>query len=362
MKKIFYYAAMVLAASAVMVSCEKENPNNNGNNDGNKPGGGDDNTPVAEKLATPEVDIQQGTATTALVSWVAIDNAASYSYTVDNGAAETTTETSFSLSLEGLEAGIHTVSVTAMPEDGSEEYLPSDPGTASFELLPEPVEPSEGILAWVGEYTATPEYSYVVAVDSQGNINYTRDDNATDPFTVTITPDDTNENGAWISGISRVKFSDGSSPEIYATLQEDGSLSVDFTNVIGQVQAQYADGSTVTLDLMAAPFVYIPQGLNGSDYYGNTQIAGATYIFSNDGSAITATGNSGTEGEYEYTVLGVEVCGAINGQVQGIFNDEGDAIPCGTLTLVKSENSVPAASRIVVNASQRTANALSVVR
>ena len=148
MKRIFYFAAMALAACTV-ISCEKEDPKDPGT-----PGGGDDTTPT--KLATPNVKAEVG-ETEVLVSWEAVANAASYEYTVDGGTATTTEETTFTLAVADLAAGNHTVSVTALPEDGSEEYTKSGAGTATFNIeeVQEPITMPEAYAAYVGTWTLT---------------------------------------------------------------------------------------------------------------------------------------------------------------------------------------------------------------
>ncbi len=145
---------MALAACTV-ISCEKEDPKDPGT-----PGGGDDTTPT--KLATPNVKAEVG-ETEVLVSWEAVANAASYEYTVDNGAATAIEATSVTLAVADLGAGNHTVSVTALPAEGSKDYTKSDAGTCSFNIKEEegddPNPPtgdvSEDLKEWIGTYSAT---------------------------------------------------------------------------------------------------------------------------------------------------------------------------------------------------------------
>lgn len=86
-------------------------------------------TPVVTQLETPRLTVaSQGDNT--IVSWRAVANAASYSYSIDERAAESTT--SNQISIPALAPGSHTVSVTAV--SGSEEYTDSEPAVISFTI------------------------------------------------------------------------------------------------------------------------------------------------------------------------------------------------------------------------------------
>lgn len=160
MKRIFYFATAAFAACAMLVSCDKDDdkkPNNPPTPDPDQP----------TKLATPSVTYEVG-ETEVTVSWEAVANAASYEYTVDGGTATTTEETTFTLAVADLAAGNHTVSVTALPEDGSEEYTKSDAGTATFNIeeVQEPIIMPEEFAPYIGVWTVTTTQTMNVTQES----------------------------------------------------------------------------------------------------------------------------------------------------------------------------------------------------
>lgn len=142
MKRIFYFAAMALAACAVMVSCEKEQ-DNKPNTDIDQPG-------EVTKLATPKVSVEID-GDNIVVSWEAVENAGSYSYVFNAESAQTTTETTVTRPTSDFEYGIeNTVLVTAMPAEGDDAHTASNAGVANFTVTapePEPLEPGEYMTA-----------------------------------------------------------------------------------------------------------------------------------------------------------------------------------------------------------------------
>lgn len=341
MKRIFYFAAMALAACTV-ISCEKEDPIDPGT-----PGGGDDTTPT--KLATPNVKAEVG-ETEVLVSWEAVANAASYEYTVDNGAATAIEATSVTLAVADLGAGNHTVSVTALPAEGSKDYTKSDAGTCSFNIKEEegddPNPPTGNLADWIGTYTATAEKGLLVGTDSEGYITYA-ETTAPASFEITISENALTDGTpiAVIEGLSLVKFQDGSSPFAAAYVQSDGSLSMGFDISVGTVNATYAGGTTVEMSLIWTPFLLIEGGNeDGSDLITPIYDGVATYVLRNEDGVITLSGGEGSIEGFPYTVLGAEAMGYdANGQL-GIFNSSGDVHPAGTITLTKTSNNAPAAN------------------
>lgn len=332
MKRIFYFATAAFAACAMLVSCDKDDdkkPNNPPTPDPDQP----------TKLATPSVTCEVG-ETEVTVSWEAVANAASYEYTVDGGTATTTEETTFTLAVADLAAGNHTVSVTALPEDGSEEYTKSSPGTATFNIQEE--QPDIDFSEWIGTYTATAEKG--ILVGSDGEYVVYSETTAPEPFEITISESELNDGTqvAVIEGLSVLKFTDGTSPIAVAMMQQDGSLSLSFEVSVGTVNAN-ANGSTLELNLLWYPIVLVEGGNeDGSDYYGPSYITEATYVLKNVDGTITLSGNSGETQGYPYTVLGAEAYG-VDAQGNGpyVFNEAGSVHPAGTITLIKKGSSAP---------------------
>ena len=82
-------------------------------------------TTLKQKLGTPVVTGTTLGTTSVKFSWVAIANAESYSYSIDNEVTWTTTE-DLEITLEGLEPGTsHTISVKAIAAEGS-NFMDSD--------------------------------------------------------------------------------------------------------------------------------------------------------------------------------------------------------------------------------------------
>ena len=84
-KQIFYFAAAIMTASLMTVSCEEVS----------------DSNPV--KLSSPVAKVTASAETSVTVSWDAVEGAAGYTYILGLEKAETVTETS--VTFEGLEAG-----------------------------------------------------------------------------------------------------------------------------------------------------------------------------------------------------------------------------------------------------------------
>lgn len=107
------------------------------------------------KLDTPEAGIGETTDAYFVVLWDAVANAASYEYTVNDGEAQSVTETS--VQIETPEAGTYTVRVRALPAEDSEEYLASDWSEPVTRELEEVIEKTK---------LATPEV-YISQADGQ---------------------------------------------------------------------------------------------------------------------------------------------------------------------------------------------------
>lgn len=87
------------------------------------------------KLSTPSLSVTDRTYTSFTIGWEAVENAASYAYTVNDGEEGTTTEIFFTE--EGLSAGEYSVKVKAVAsEDG--EFTDSDWAEISVVIEEEP--------------------------------------------------------------------------------------------------------------------------------------------------------------------------------------------------------------------------------
>lgn len=106
-------ASALLAIVALAASCEKTNPDE---------GNPDDGLPQETKLEKPVLSVTGETATSFTIQWEAIENADSYTCTINDGAEQKTTGTSISFS--SLAAGKYTVKVKATSEN--EAYADSD--------------------------------------------------------------------------------------------------------------------------------------------------------------------------------------------------------------------------------------------
>ena len=131
-KQIFYFAAAIMTASLMTVSCEEVS----------------DSNPV--KLSSPVAKVTASAETSVTVSWDAVEGAAGYTYILGLEKAETVTETS--VTFEGLEAGTdYTMRLKAVSDAGEEydsdwtafTFSTSDRPAPTFELTAVQVLPTE---------------------------------------------------------------------------------------------------------------------------------------------------------------------------------------------------------------------------
>lgn len=106
MKRNFLGAMIALAASAILFSCEEPAPE-----------------PKPVPLATPVVSVSEQTETSFVIAWEAVEHAVSYTYTINDGAEENTTNQSAEFT--DLTEGTYTVKVKAIAPEG-DEFLDSD--------------------------------------------------------------------------------------------------------------------------------------------------------------------------------------------------------------------------------------------
>lgn len=137
------------------------------------------------KLATPVVKLDpakvtEGEQTEVVASWDAVEGAASYAVTFNNGISETVNTTSHTIAaaeVAALAVGEYTISVVAIPADASSQA--SDPGTAKLTVA-EASTGSGTALAWGAD-----DFTAVWA----GFANSTEDINAAALATMTETAD-----------------------------------------------------------------------------------------------------------------------------------------------------------------------------
>lgn len=297
MKKIFYYAAMALAVSAVMVSCEKK----------------EGETPEPSKkvrLATPEVTATVNTDEgTVSVSWFQIEGAVSYTYKVDEGTETSTDKFSFTLNVADLKAGDHSVSVKAIPAEDSEEYNESNWGSATFtieETQGEPTEPSEGLKAWFGTYEMVSSKS-IDCASAESTVTTLWND-ASKTFSISISEYE----GQYADSVAMVYGWSVVAPDAPALAQllPDGSLALlsevqvteleDGTPVSWTVMAEinglqgYEDGTLSTVGGCPCSFIFVN---NGGTYevqpYSSELQGGGTF-------KTVATDLFGSDGTYTY--------------------------------------------------------------
>lgn len=233
----FFYAAMTAFASvALLASCEKE------------PQGGDDPTPDPEpseptQLATPSLSVEDQTNTSFTVTWKAVTNADSYTYTLNGGAEETTTSTS--VEFTSLIAGDYTVKVKATSED--ENYTDSEWASTKVTLeeedVDEPMDPND-INSWVGTWNISSD-KVLRWTPGEDNYVYPNVVDGQKTATITIESDPEVENGVMITGLSSISTEVfGMAVPAYGTVV-NGQLILQNYEIIWNVN--YEDGSTGTL-------------------------------------------------------------------------------------------------------------------
>lgn len=324
MKRIFYFAAMALAACAVMVSCEKEQT-----------------TTKTNRLATPQVTATVG-ETEVSVSWEAIENAVSYEYTVDDGTAENITATSFTIPVADLTIGSHTVSVKAIPEEGA-EYKESRPGTATFEIKGQPSEPVEALAAWFGTYNVKSTYGLSATDDPDQGVAVTKVDEPVE-FQIAISAfdDPTGDSVAVVTGWS-AWATDATAPTdptksmpALAQLLPDGTLALLADVSLGD------DGNGNGVEMMWSVMGQLSgiEGFEGA--YSTIRGCGYFIVLANNAGTIsvvnTVAGDLGVGGSF--TGVGMDIFGS-KGK-QAIFYNIPWTMPAGEFTFTKTGNNAPA--------------------
>ena len=235
----FFYAAMTAFASvALLASCEKDP----------EPGPGPEPEPEPSEptqLATPSLSVEDQTNTSFTVTWKAVANADSYTYTLNGGAEETTTATS--VEFTSLTAGDYTVKVKATTED--ENYTDSEWASTKVTLeeeeedVDEPMDPND-INSWVGTWNISSD-KVLRWTPGEDNYVYPNVVDGQKTATITIESDPEVENGVMITGLSSISTEVfGMAVPAYGTVV-NGQLILQNCEIIGNVN--YEDGSTGTL-------------------------------------------------------------------------------------------------------------------
>ena len=129
--------------------------------------------PVALTTPTVTASVENRNVT---ISWNAIDNAVSYSWSLDGGSARSTDQTTVTVSASDLEAGEHTVSVTAMPALNSNEFTASEAGTATFTIEGQAVKLDTPSINATSDNNAGTLTLFWEAIDNAASYRYCLDD------------------------------------------------------------------------------------------------------------------------------------------------------------------------------------------
>ena len=332
MKRIFYFAAMALAACAVMVSCEKEQ-DNKPNTDIDQPG-------EVTKLATPQVSVEID-GDNIVVSWEAVENAGSYSYVFNAESAQTTTETTVTRPTSDFEFGTeNTVLVTAMPAEGDDAHTASNAGVASFTLsapVPDPLEPGSMITdpsVLIGTWTVTTNRTMVWGPDPE-NPQYVVPVYENEPMTfdVVISADTQADDevellvSGW--GLFESMLEEGSSCPALAGINEQYGVVL-FQG--GYNMGTLKDGTQL---------IWLSFDLNGNSF---TTDLFPSYVFTmrEDGTVVgSAMGIEYTDGTTS-SVGSLDIFGVTTDGYLSIFCEES---PAGEFTMVKKSAGAPVNAR-----------------
>lgn len=320
MKKIFYYAAMALAVSAVMVSCEKK--------EGETP-----EPPKKVRLATPEVTATVNTDEgTVSVSWFQIEGAVSYSYMLDEGTETSTDKFSFTLNVADLKAGDHTVSVKAIPAEDSEEYNESNWGSATFTIVEntDPVDPAGELAEWLGTYTVSATRQVEVYEGSQ----YIEMKMVEEPmdFEISIEPS-TDANFVFIYGLSRV---DSQIPAVGALFSDSQTGETVGLGIL-------ADSQPITTDQDGNEMAFYPFFEGVDKNVGIVSGCPYSFIFINDGTTIKSMAYESAFDEAQtdtFVVVATDIMSASGQSLSLYYQTLPQRLPAGEFTLVKSGSNV----------------------
>lgn len=328
MKRIFYFAIAAFAATAVMVSCEKDEPKDpNGGGNGNE-----DDPTKTEKLAAPANFNGTVNGDDLTITWDAVENAVSYSYVVDNSEPATVTEPSVTLSVEALGYGDHTIFVTALPEDGSEQYTASDEASFKFSLS-EPVPMPDEYADYVGTWNVTTTKT-LVAATTQGESDRI-DETPMTIENVSIAWSET-EGALLMTGFTAFETVLGSSIPAYIVPDEAGVLNIAGVQLnfdLGELDPNFSGYMTTW-----CPMYMTEEGL-GVAFSQGGMIPAYALTMSEDGNTITADGvdlqfSDGST----HTVEAYDLVG-LSSQYYTLLNANS---PAGTLTFTKTGDNAPA--------------------
>ena len=351
MKRIFYFAAVAFAACAVMVSCDKDDdkkPNNPPTPDPDQP----------TKLATPSVTCEVG-ETEVTVSWEAVANAASYEYTVDGGTATTT-------DVADLAAGNHTVSVTALPEDGSEEYTKSDAGTATFNIeeVQEPITMPDELAPYVGTWSLQTT-AYMMWVDIPDMEGYVQPEITEQPLNMEVEVTWDEINGTLVmTGLSPLEVATGPVPIVMGYAKDNNmyiwtNLEVEYD--LGQINSQLQGYNLFWQGIVD----FTEQGYGYSTLSGEGLFNTYTVTLAGDGNTMTATGatasasaklEDGTVVDLEGQWVAIDLSGK-SAQGSTILTADGQSqMPAGDFTFTKTSNSVSAMAAMKIISAELNRN------
>lgn len=298
------YSVTAAAVSLLMLfSCGKE-PEGSG---------------TATRLRIPALTLSDTTGTSVTVRWEPVENAACYIYSLNEGAEEMTSETSFIISTP--EAGDYTFRAKSVPAEGSgyEESFWSS--TIHYEVKSAAVEPVEGLEEWLGEYTVT-STARIVFENSGNSVTMTKTDEPLE-LSVSIEPSDEPEY-VYIYGLSGA----GAEVPAYARLYDGGAGKSGLGLVVEKPVMSDAEGNGIS-------WLAIYETEGGINYVEGLEIA-MILVKDENGSATSIPAKFTTESGSLGTVIAADLAG-LNGQssVSLYYTEWPVTIPAGEFTFTK---------------------------
>ena len=290
---------------------------------------GEDPVVEPQKLDTPELSIEQQ-GENLVISWTAVENAASYKYVLDQEAPATTEELSVTFAMADLAVGEHSVSVTALPEEGSEEFLESDPATGNFTISGD--TPDADFSEWLGTYTMTSTHTLEFGVDDQ---NYLTMNYYDEPITAEVSIVESEDpDYVYVYGISQLFDSEGNGFPLLASLFYDNyDPNKTYLGILTDVKLGEDSEGT---DMMSMPIC--DAGAQGLNF-----VSGCQYAFVIDPETMTTEPyTSQLEGGASFTVVAVDVFG-LSGNSVSIYHEIPSYLPAGTFSFEKTSSSSSAA-------------------